>query len=163
MVISVVHPLQDRGGFRGAGPDAPFVLEADWFATTRFEGRAAGDRLAVDFAGWSRPLAAYVAAPRGAGFALTDLREPQPDPGPLPGHPDKARRVRCSCGWWRPPCPGDQAATARLPHGAHVVQSPMDAGETRWRHSPQDFRRRHPPLIFCAQFRYMSATGKIGE
>ena len=93
LVISIVHPLQDRGAFQSPGPDAVFALTADWFATTRFESRDARDGLAMDFAGWSRPLEAYVGALRGAGFALTDLREPPPDPGPLPGHLERARRV----------------------------------------------------------------------
>ena len=88
LVISVVHPLRDRGAMRDGG----FVLTADWFATSRFEGRDARDGLAVDFAGWSRPLAAYVAALAAAGFAITGLLEPAPDPGALPPHLEDARR-----------------------------------------------------------------------
>ncbi len=89
LVVSIVHPLQDRGGAEGAA----FVLRDDWFATNRFQGREERDGLAVEFAGWARPLPAYVAALRRAGFALTDLREPQPDPGQLPVHLEGARRL----------------------------------------------------------------------
>ena len=89
LVVSVVHPLRDRGALREGG----FVLSEDWFATSYFEGRDARDGLAVDFAGWSRPLGGYVAALAAAGFAITGLVEPAPDPGALPPHLADARRV----------------------------------------------------------------------
>lgn len=89
LVLSIVHPLQDRGEAEGAA----FALRDDWFATIPFRGRDERDGLGVDFAGWARPLPVYVAALRRAGFAVTDLREPQPDPGPLPPHLAGARRL----------------------------------------------------------------------
>ena len=93
LIVSIVHPLTDRGGFQGEAIDAPFVLHSDWFAETRFQGREERDGLAVDFAGWSRPLEAYAAALEAAGLAITGLREPRPDPGPLPPHLARAARV----------------------------------------------------------------------
>ena len=89
LVISVVHPLRDRG----AGDDAGFRVDGDWFASIPFAGRDERDGLTMDFAGWARPLPAYVAALAAAGFAVTALREPQPDPGPLPERLAHARRV----------------------------------------------------------------------
>ena len=89
LMMSVVHPLIDRG----ETCDERFLLSGDWFATLRFEGREEIDGLAMDFAGWARPLPTYVEALRAAGFALTALREPQPDPGPLPARLERARRV----------------------------------------------------------------------
>ena len=89
LVVSVVHPLIDRGRAEAAG----FRVDDDWFAITRFAGSVERDGLTMDFAGWARPLPAYVAALAEAGFALTALREPQPDPGPLPERLAKARRM----------------------------------------------------------------------
>jgi SAM-dependent methyltransferase len=93
MIVSIVHPLRDRGSFAGDDAGAPFAVDADWFATRHFSGREERDGLAMDFAGWSRPLEAYVAALAGAGLAITGLREPRPDPGPLPARLEQARRL----------------------------------------------------------------------
>jgi SAM-dependent methyltransferase len=88
LVLSIVHPLQDRGGLEGVA----FTLREDWFATLPFQGRDERDGLGVDFAGWARPLPAYVHALRRARFAVTDLREPRPVPAPLPAHLESAQR-----------------------------------------------------------------------
>ena len=89
LVISLVHPLIDRGRLEDTG----FRVDADWFASTPFAGTDERDGLTMDFAGWARPLPAYVDALAAAGFALTALGEPQPDPGPLPDRLAHARRV----------------------------------------------------------------------
>lgn len=81
LVVSLVHPLRDRGGFR----DGRFAVDGDWFATERFADREERDGLAVDFAGWMRPLPEYVAMLVGAGFAVTALHEPRPEPAPGTG------------------------------------------------------------------------------
>jgi ubiquinone/menaquinone biosynthesis C-methylase UbiE len=39
LMVSIVHPLVDRGRFADAALDAPFVLDTGWFETLRFEGR----------------------------------------------------------------------------------------------------------------------------
>ncbi len=78
LVVSVVHPLNDRGHFE----DGRFVVTDDWFETVAFAGREERDGLGVDFAGWSRPLGAYIAALGDAGLGVTRLVEPRPDPVP---------------------------------------------------------------------------------
>ena len=78
LVASVVHPLRDRGDFE----DGRFVVTGDWFATAAFAGREERDGLGVDFAGWSRPLGAYVEALGDAGLGVVRLVEPRPDPVP---------------------------------------------------------------------------------
>jgi SAM-dependent methyltransferase len=81
LLVSIVHPLADRGRFDGAEPGAPFVIEAPYFGVRRFEGTDERDGLSMRFAGWSRPLEAYAAALEDAGLAITSLREPLPDLG----------------------------------------------------------------------------------
>jgi SAM-dependent methyltransferase len=80
LMISIVHPMADHGSFEGEGKDAPFVIRGTYFGRQRFEGAEERDGLTMHFAGWSQPLEAYAAALENAGFAITSLREPQPDP-----------------------------------------------------------------------------------
>jgi SAM-dependent methyltransferase len=78
LVVSVVHPLSDRGQFATDAADAPFVIDGSYFGETPFEGTEARDGLRMRFAGWSRPLETYAAALEDAGLAITSLREPVP-------------------------------------------------------------------------------------
>jgi SAM-dependent methyltransferase len=79
LIISVVHPLADRGRFASIEANPPFVLEGTYFGRHRFEGVEERDGLRMHFAGWSQPLEAYATELEGAGRAITSLREPLPD------------------------------------------------------------------------------------
>ena len=80
--------------FQGEAATRPFVLQSDWFADHPFEGREERDGLAVDFAGWSRPLEAYVRrARRRRASRSPPCASRGPDPGPLPPHLARATRM----------------------------------------------------------------------
>lgn len=79
LVVSLVHPIADRGRLDGDGPDASLVLSGTYFGRQRFENRFERDGLSMRFAGWSQPLEAYMDALAQAGLAITSLREPKPD------------------------------------------------------------------------------------
>jgi SAM-dependent methyltransferase len=78
LMLSIVHPFADRGRFEADG--GRFVVETSYFGRERFEGVEERDGLRMSFAGWSQPLEAYAAALFAAGFAITGLAEPRPDP-----------------------------------------------------------------------------------
>lgn len=84
LLVSIVHPFADRGAFNEEGA---FVLSRSYFGRERFEDvefSRAG--LKMTFAGWSQPLGAYMADLEQAGFAITSMCEPVPDPeGGMPG------------------------------------------------------------------------------
>ena len=80
-IISIVHPFTDRGRFANGRTDAPFVVRGSYFGRQRFEGVEQRGGLRMHFVGWSQPLEDYAEALRGAGLAITALREPRPDPG----------------------------------------------------------------------------------
>jgi SAM-dependent methyltransferase len=79
LIMSIVHPLVDRGRFATSEPHAPFVLEGTYFGRQRFAGVEERDGLRMHFAGWSQPLEAYMTALERAGLVITSLREPLPD------------------------------------------------------------------------------------
>jgi SAM-dependent methyltransferase len=79
LVVSLVHPLADRGRFEAAGGETRFVLGQDWFETRRFAATERRDGLEMPFAGWARPLGAYVAMSAAAGLGVTAFEEPRPD------------------------------------------------------------------------------------
>jgi SAM-dependent methyltransferase len=79
LLISLVHPLRDRGRFTGSEPEASFILSGSYYGRVPFEGEEERGGLRMHFAGWSQPLEDYVAALEGAGLAITSLREPVPD------------------------------------------------------------------------------------
>ncbi len=81
LVISIVHPFSDRGRFATAEASSPFVIQDAYFGCKRFEDTEERDGLRMRFAGWSRPLEAYVSALEEARLAITSLREPVPDAG----------------------------------------------------------------------------------
>jgi SAM-dependent methyltransferase len=83
LVISIVHPFCDRGRFTTTEATSPFVIQDGYFGSKRFEGTEERDGLRMHFAGWSRPLEAYVTALEDAGLAITSLREPVPRVGDL--------------------------------------------------------------------------------
>jgi SAM-dependent methyltransferase len=92
-MISIVHPFADRGRFAGPEPDAPFVLRNSYFGRERFEAVEARNGLKMHFAGWSQPLENYMAALKGAGFAVSALREPIPDAKEPSTHVQRWSRV----------------------------------------------------------------------
>jgi SAM-dependent methyltransferase len=93
LIISIVHPLADRGRFAGPEADAPFVIDKSYFGRERFEGTEVRDGLQMHFAGWSQPLDSYMAALQGAGFCITSLREPVPDTGDKANHLERWKKV----------------------------------------------------------------------
>lgn len=82
VILSLVHPFSDRGRFADTAPDAPFLLEGDYFGRASFEGVEERNGLRMTFSGWSQPLENYMDALESAGLAVTSLREPQPDDDP---------------------------------------------------------------------------------
>ncbi|WP_298817152.1 class I SAM-dependent methyltransferase [uncultured Roseibium sp.] len=84
LTISIVHPFADIGSFRGAGPNAPFVITEPYLERTHFEETMVQDGLEMSFFGWSQPLQNYAAALEQAGFAITSIKEPVPDPKSTP-------------------------------------------------------------------------------
>jgi SAM-dependent methyltransferase len=93
LVVSIVHPFSDRGGFAGPGPDAPFILHRSYFSRDRFDGVEERNGLRMPFAGWSRPLEYYMATLADAGFAVTALREPVPEASDAWTHLEQWRKV----------------------------------------------------------------------
>jgi SAM-dependent methyltransferase len=81
LVISIVHPFCDRGRFATTEATSPYVIKDGYFGSKRFEGTEERDGLRMHFAGWSRPLEAYVTALEESGLAITSLREPVPQVG----------------------------------------------------------------------------------
>ena len=65
LVISIVHLFSHRGRFATTEAILPFVIQDDYFGSKRFEGTEERDGLRMHFAGWSRPLEAYVTASEG--------------------------------------------------------------------------------------------------
>ena len=78
-IISIVHPMIDGGRFASDAPDAPFLIERDYFARKEFEDIDELNGLKMHFFGWSQPIGNYFLALEAAGLAVTSLREPLPD------------------------------------------------------------------------------------
>jgi SAM-dependent methyltransferase len=81
VVVSIVHPLADlilmsEDGHAADGPS--------YFERRHFEAREERDGLSMSFAGWAQPIEAHAMALEAAGFAITALREPVPDPAVAP-------------------------------------------------------------------------------
>ena len=76
-LIAIVHPINAAGSFQGDAHnrDDPFVINGSYMTTNRFEDRIERDGLAMTFHSEHRPLAAYMAALRGSGFVVEDVRE----------------------------------------------------------------------------------------
>jgi len=72
----VTHPLADAGTFAGSHADAPFVIEASYLDTQRFEGAFERGGLEMTFCGWSYSLETYSRALEAAGLRIEALREP---------------------------------------------------------------------------------------
>jgi SAM-dependent methyltransferase len=70
MVVSTHHPFMDH----------PPERTESYFATYRFDEEWTVGGRAVRMRFWHRPLSAMTAAITGAGFALTAVDEPGPDP-----------------------------------------------------------------------------------
>jgi 2-polyprenyl-3-methyl-5-hydroxy-6-metoxy-1,4-benzoquinol methylase len=79
LVLSVVHPLADRGSFEGSEVDAPFVISRSWFDGGHFADVESRDGLTMHYDGWSRSLSEYITAIADAGLAITAFHEPRPD------------------------------------------------------------------------------------
>ena len=93
LVISIVHPFADRGRFAGPDANGPFVLQKSYFGRERFEGTEVRNGLKMHFAGWSQPLASYMAALEDAGLAITSLREPIPDTVDNGSHIERWKKI----------------------------------------------------------------------
>ena len=98
LIVSVCHPFVDHGRFASKEMNSAFVVEGTYFGRQRFEGVEERDGLRMHFAGWSHPLEAYGIALEVAGFAITSLREPVPDPDHGRNH--MARWIRMPLFLW---------------------------------------------------------------
>ena len=98
LIVSVCHPFVDHGRFASKEMNSAFVVEGTYFGRQRFEGVEERDGLRMHFAGWSHPLEAYGIALEDAGFAITSLREPVPDPDHGRNH--MARWIRMPLFLW---------------------------------------------------------------
>lgn len=78
LTISIVHPFSDRGSFASDASDASFIVDGDYFGSTRFAGEETRDGHTMHFAGWSHPLSSYTTALTAAGLAITAMHEPLP-------------------------------------------------------------------------------------
>ena len=87
LCLAIVHPLDSLG----LGPD-----DGPYFAPRRYEWHYARSGMTMVFHGMHRPLEAYFAALRDAGFAVEDLREPAPTAEHVADRPDVAEAA------WRP-------------------------------------------------------------
>jgi SAM-dependent methyltransferase len=78
LVVSVVHPTADLVHF---ADDGRALFDQPYFGRKRFDVVDERGGLRMEFGGWAQPIEAYAMALEGAGFAITALREPVPDPG----------------------------------------------------------------------------------
>jgi SAM-dependent methyltransferase len=78
LLVSIVHPTADLVHFADTGQT---LFDQPYFGRKRFDSVDERDGLRMEFGGWSQPLEAYTLALEAAGFAITALREPVPDPG----------------------------------------------------------------------------------
>ncbi|MEL6211076.1 MAG: class I SAM-dependent methyltransferase, partial [Pseudomonadota bacterium] len=85
VIVSIVHPILDVVHGLENGPLDPPYSVAHKVAETFTQGG-----LEMRFAGWRRPMSAYVAALSAAGLAITAMAEPRPDPD----HPKTATLTR---------------------------------------------------------------------
>lgn len=99
MMVSIVHPIRDLGGFASDDQDAPFLVTSTYFGEQCFDGVVDQGGLRMHFAGWYRPLETYVAALGAAGLAITSLREPKPSPT-NPARPSHGQDVRLPLFLW---------------------------------------------------------------
>jgi SAM-dependent methyltransferase len=76
LCVSVTHPVNDAGSFRGDDPDAPFVIEGSYLGKRRFEGTFERDGLRMTFRGWCYALQDYARALESAGLLIERIREP---------------------------------------------------------------------------------------
>jgi SAM-dependent methyltransferase len=79
--LSVVHPLNSAGRFTADRPDAPFVIEDDYFVQRPYVEEAAVEGRRMTFHSVHRPLEALFDALAEAGLATEVLREPRPHAG----------------------------------------------------------------------------------
>jgi SAM-dependent methyltransferase len=78
LVVSIVHPTADLVHF---ADDGRTLFDRPYFGRKRFDVAETRDGLAMEFGGWAQPIEADAMALEAAGFAITSLREPVPDPG----------------------------------------------------------------------------------
>ena len=76
-LIAIVHPINSAGTFEGARDDreAPFVLRDSYLVHNRIVEDVERDGMPMTFHSEHRPLESYIAALRGAGFSVDDIRE----------------------------------------------------------------------------------------
>jgi SAM-dependent methyltransferase len=71
--------------------------ETDYFEHRRYTDVFERDGLRMAFHQLHRPLSAYFAALRAAGFVVEDVREPLPPPDLVAAHPTTAKNLRRPC------------------------------------------------------------------
>jgi SAM-dependent methyltransferase len=76
LFISIVHPLADLELLDAADLGSSSETQESYFERRRFETNVESGGFKMHFAGWARPLEAYVRALESAGLAITSLREP---------------------------------------------------------------------------------------
>lgn len=75
LCLAVVHPLNAIGQFASKEPDAPFVLEGDYFNRRRYSDTAERDGLVMTFHQHHWTLADYFDALEAAGLLTERVRE----------------------------------------------------------------------------------------
>lgn len=88
VIVGIVHPIFDVIQDLETGrSDTPYFL------AHRMADTISRDGLDMTFAGWRRPISAYVTALSSAGLAITRMAEPAPDPDhPKTASLNRARR-----------------------------------------------------------------------
>jgi SAM-dependent methyltransferase len=74
--VAIVHPINSAGSFEEATADAPFVIKGDYLHAFHYADAVERDGLTMTFNSRHRPLEAYFAALKKAGFLVEALREP---------------------------------------------------------------------------------------
>lgn len=73
--FAVVHPVNSAGRFASLEPDAPFLIEGDYFSHHKYTDTAERDGLRVTFHQHHWALMDYFAALEAAGFLVERVRE----------------------------------------------------------------------------------------
>ncbi len=94
LCVAILHPLATAGDFNGDDVDSSFVVERPYFQPELLVDPIERDGFELVFHSMHRPLGAYTAALRDAGFRIEVLSEPVPDEAAVRDHPRLARQLR---------------------------------------------------------------------